>query len=197
MMKFFSRTRRAWFITLNLALVLAFVVAALPQPAMAATTADTSCNVKHTVQSGETLTSIADKYTVNWRDVATANSLLEPYTIYVSQVLCIPGQAASSTSGSTTTSKTPDVKVTKWTKTQLTVAITGFTPKLSYIFRSSANIWGDRTYYRLGRIRTDKNGAATVTLLLPKELRNQSELIVCAKNAINDVAVCKKFRPTE
>ena len=60
----------------------------------------------YTVQRGDCLYSIAQKYGVAWQDIATLNNIPGPnYTIYVGQVLVIPS------GGSTPTTKTGTVKV--------------------------------------------------------------------------------------
>ncbi len=43
------------------------------------------------VRSGDTLTGIAQRFGVRWRDIAAANALEEPYRIRVGQTLRIPG----------------------------------------------------------------------------------------------------------
>lgn len=44
----------------------------------------------HTVRPGESLYSIGQYYNVNWMEIARANGITAPYTIYVGQVLTIP-----------------------------------------------------------------------------------------------------------
>lgn len=57
--------------------------------------------VWYTVQSGDTLNSIAQRYSTTWSAIATANDLTNPSQIYVGQKLKIPTSAGSS--GGTTT----------------------------------------------------------------------------------------------
>ena len=52
--------------------------------------ASSSTYVTHVVQPGETLSSIAWKYGVNYWDIAALNGLANPNLIYVGQVLLIP-----------------------------------------------------------------------------------------------------------
>ena len=58
-----------------------------------------SSSSTYTVKSGDTLSGIGSKLGVNWKDIANANGIKSPYTIYPGQKLTIPG-------GSSTTSKT-------------------------------------------------------------------------------------------
>jgi LysM repeat protein len=58
--------------------------------------------VWHTVQPGETLSSIARRYGTTWQAIAQANNLSNPNQIYVGQKLKIPtGSSGGSTAGST------------------------------------------------------------------------------------------------
>jgi LysM repeat protein len=54
----------------------------------------------HTVQSGETLSSIAQRYGIGWQAIASANGLVNPNQIYVGQRLKIP-TTGGSTGGTT------------------------------------------------------------------------------------------------
>lgn len=67
------------------------------QPAPGATPQPTAASqVIHTVQAGETLSSIAAQYGVSWQEIAAANNITAPnYTIYRSQKLVIPGVTAT------------------------------------------------------------------------------------------------------
>ncbi|GAB4574094.1 MAG: hypothetical protein Kow0077_18910 [Anaerolineae bacterium] len=51
----------------------------------------------HTVQPGETLGKIAQRYGVSWRDIATANNIPNPNRVLVGQQLVINASASSST----------------------------------------------------------------------------------------------------
>jgi lysozyme len=58
--------------------------------------------VWHTVQPGETLSSIARRYGTTWQTVAQANSLSNPNQIYVGQKLKIPASSPGGSSGGST-----------------------------------------------------------------------------------------------
>ena len=81
--KSFSRLAiRAFYILL----VVAMLMSVMPtQQAQAA-----KCKFKHKVKAGETLIYIADLYQTDWKEIAEANDLKEPYILTVGQVLCIP-----------------------------------------------------------------------------------------------------------
>jgi LysM repeat protein len=67
------------------------------QPAPVAAPVTTSAPVYHTVQPGETLASIGRLYGLSWADIAAANGLTNPNTIYGGQQLLIPGSSAPGT----------------------------------------------------------------------------------------------------
>ena len=54
-------------------------------------TATPAPQVTHVVQQGETVFIISQQYGVPWPDIADANDLTSPYTIYSGQTLVIPG----------------------------------------------------------------------------------------------------------
>lgn len=47
-------------------------------------------NIIYTVSSGDSLSKIAKKYGIDWKDIAIVNKIGSPYTIYVGQKLIIP-----------------------------------------------------------------------------------------------------------
>ena len=75
-------------------LSIAFLVGILALMLLAPVAAS-AANQTHTVQNGETLTSIAAQYGVSVDSLAGANGIGSPNLIFVGQVLTIPGQAAS------------------------------------------------------------------------------------------------------
>lgn len=48
------------------------------------------CNIRYTVNSGEYLYSISHKFGISWQDIAKANNIGYPYTVYPGQQLIIP-----------------------------------------------------------------------------------------------------------
>jgi hypothetical protein len=170
---------------LSLLVALAVALAAFPQPALAATAG--TCDTKYTVQAGDTLTSIAAAYKINVQDLIAANDLKEPYTIYVNQVLCIPGVA--STTPGTTTPKGPTFTATlDGDFARLTIS--GFPSKTTFLVRAAS---GDRRlgpWVKLGRVPTGKTGAAKVSIKLPKGMRDNAAITLCLKNVYTDKLTC-------
>lgn len=62
------------------------------------TTTTSSNSSTYTVVSGDTLSGIGSKLGVNWKDIANANGISSPYTIYPGQKLTIPGKSNSTSS---------------------------------------------------------------------------------------------------
>lgn len=62
-----------------------------------ATQAAAGQQVTYVVTSGDTLSSIAASFGVNWSEIAAANNIPAPYTIYRGQKLVIPGVSATPT----------------------------------------------------------------------------------------------------
>src|SRR5512141_2716420 len=83
---------------LSYLVVLAFLVSAVPQPALAATSA--TCSKSYTVVAGDTLSSIATKYNTTVAILAQLNDLKHAYGLTIGQKICLP---ASATTPSTTT----------------------------------------------------------------------------------------------
>lgn len=69
----------------------------------------------HTVQQGETLSTIAQRYGTNWQAIANANGIVNPNQIYVGQKLKIPTAGSSgSTGGATGCRISHTVKAGEW-----------------------------------------------------------------------------------
>ena len=83
-----------------------------PTPTPTTTTTTTSPSATHTVQSGETMYSIARRYSVGVSDIANANGLVNSNLIYVGQQLTIPGADGTTTTTTTTPTPTPQPTTT-------------------------------------------------------------------------------------
>jgi LysM repeat protein len=75
---------------------------ATPPPADSQPPGTTTDAIWHTVQPGETLSSIARRYGTTWQDIAEANNIINPNHVDVGQKLKIPtsgGSSGGTTSG--------------------------------------------------------------------------------------------------
>nr|DAQ62394.1 MAG TPA: Cell wall hydrolase autolysin [Caudoviricetes sp.] len=64
----------------------------------------------YTVVKGDCLSVIGSKLGVNWKDIANANGITSPYTIYVGQVLNIPGKSNQNSNSEASNDTTYTVK---------------------------------------------------------------------------------------
>lgn len=83
------------YLLISLAVIL-LIAGSVPavQPVQAA-----SCAYYHYVSYGESLSSIGAAYGVPWKNIAAANGITSPYTIYPFQKLCIPSGAIIPSTG--------------------------------------------------------------------------------------------------
>ena len=148
-----------------------------------------TCASHYTVKSGDTLSKIASAYDVSLTQLADANNLKSPYTIFVGQSLCIPAGGSSTSSGGTTTT-VPSLTATK-SKETLTVQVKNYPKNTGYFIRVKPT--SGTSYEKVGTLYLDGkgNGKATITLT-SNQLIKASQLDVCLKNIINGKLYCTK-----
>ena len=184
-----SRLGRLAFMTLSLFLVLAVLAAAVPQSAGAAT-----CKFTHKVRAGESLIIIANLYQADWKEIAEANDLKEPYALTVGQKLCIPDGIAPGS----------DDTGTEGGKAKLTglpammhvlVVVENYPSNKVYNVRVGDGPSGNPTsnFYKVGRLKTNKKGNFEGYFRLPRELHVQEELTVCLKDPFTDSTYCSDY----
>lgn len=197
--------------TISALLLLAFLFSALPGTAFAANGSaapaglqDATCSKTHTVAAGDTLSAISVQYNVSVAEIASANSLQEPYTLSVGQQLCIPGAAqtaatpTATTSGSNSSSTTassgsgPSMTLSVDESMMLTIITKNFPTKSSFFVKIAAPGRGTLKYTKIGFLRTKKEGAVTKSFKIPKDFRKIETLVVCVKNASSDAQLCQK-----
>jgi LysM repeat protein len=176
-------------------LVLAVLVAALPQQSLAASVVeatDESCKSTYTVKSGDYLSRIADDFDISLTDLANANDLKSPYVIYVGQKLCIPGKSSSGSTGSTSSSSAgskASISVSK-SKDTITITTLNFPTKNSYYVKVDNARDNKREWSKVGVLNTGKESSVKASFKLPDALKNASSLNVCLKNIYTDAMVC-------
>lgn len=202
-----------------------FLILAIVWTAFAQTTAAcaAACKFKHKVQPGETLIYIGQLYQYDWREIAKANDIKEPYVLTSGQVLCIPGgtKPADTTTTTTTTEEGTTTKTTKKEPTMTTgasmnsvyIKVEGF-PKntvyyvnipdlYKYIPRTAPSAMATAQAEdvaaknidstRIGRIRTDKNGFWEGWFRIPFVVEQTLNMKVCLKNVMTDSLSCSSF----
>ena len=148
-----------------------------------------TCASHYTVKSGDTLSKIASAYGLSLTQLADANNLKSPYTIFVGQSLCIPAGGSGTSSGGTTTT-TPSFIVSK-AKETLTVQVKNYPKNTGYFIRVKP-ITGT-TWEKVGTLYLDGkgNGKDTITLT-STQLIKAAQLDVCLKNIISGKLYCTK-----
>jgi len=190
---FISPLRRLGLTTISLLLVLALLAGSAPAAALAAPLSVT-CAKNYVVQSGDTLSKIAVTYKLTVAELAAANNLKEPYTLFVGQQLCIPGTATTTTTTSTSTSSGPITA--EFDKNTVRLKFTDLTKNHGFAVKAAKVERGTLEWLRFGKFKSDKKGNASVTFKLPKRFRDATYLHICAKDLTNDKVVCARFRRT-
>lgn len=178
---------------LAILLTLALVAGAFPQVGVAAPAPSTTvtCARYHTVESGDTLSAISVKYDVSIAELAAANNLKEPYTLFVGQRLCIPGTASSTTTTTTTASKKTDWSASR-EGNYLIISVTNFPKKANYYVKIKKGILAVKEpWVKIGIFRTKKNTDVTRYFKLPKNFTEPTVFTVCIKNAKTDAVQCQ------
>lgn len=189
-MKVYSLSpRRLGIKAISLLLVLALLAASLPIAALAQTT----CARNYTVQSGDTLSKISVTYDISIAELATANNLKTPYSLYVGQVLCIPGSTTTTTTSTGTTTETDQVISATFNLTTVKLAFSKLGKNGNFVVKARKYDRTNDTWFKFGRFKANKNGKASVTLKLPKALRDATYIQICVKNVVNDKVECKRF----
>lgn len=181
-------TRRILNKALGLLIVMAIILASLPQFADAAT--DATCKATYTVKSGDYLTKIANEYDVTWLDIAEANDLKSPYVLFVGQKLCIPGKSTSgSTGGNTTSSGSASFTAVK-SQNSLTITTSNFPTKSFYYIKVDDPRDKRIEWNKVGTLSTGKETSVKKTVNLPADFKNATSVLVCLKNIYSDAQIC-------
>jgi len=181
-----NQSSRSVLIALSTLLVISIVSAVFVPPAFGAT-----CKFKHKVEPGETLSSIAALYGADWREIAEANNLKEPYVLQVDQVVCIPSGTKpddSDSDDSEQTSSGPEINV-QFGFTSILVEVKGLAKKTVYHLLVG-NYPGSYTT-NIARFKTNENGYYKEYFKLPNYYYLQSPSAqICVKNVWTDKTGC-------
>jgi LysM repeat protein len=176
--------------TLSITLAFTLLVAAAPQSVAAQT-----CKFRHTVKAGESLIIIANLYQTDWLEIAEANDLKEPYALTVGQKLCIPSGTApgaddtpSSEAGKPTLEGVPAMM-------HVLVLVENFPKNKVYNVRVGDGPSGNlnSTFFKVGRLKTNKNGKFEGYFRMPPELQVERSLVVCLKDPFTDKTTCSDY----
>jgi len=181
-----DRKCRCSVVLLSIFLVFTMLLSALPQYQAAAVT----CKYKHTVLAGETLTYIGYLYTVDWRDIAEANNIGEPYVIAAGQVLCIPSGTEPATTTTSKKGKEPKVDIVV-NLLRVLVAVENFPKKTSYYVKIFPA--GKSVSYHLGHFTTNKEGDFTGWFKISPSIPQTAQVRLCIKNVWTDAVTCLTY----
>jgi hypothetical protein len=177
----------------GLLMVFAFLAGTLPQPVMAA--ANVTCAKYHTVASGDTLSKISETYDVSVTEIASANSLTEPYTLYLGQRLCIPGTATTTTTTTSSSSKPKNTWAVERDGNFLVIDVANFPKKAVYYVKiKKGHQDTEEPWVKIGILKTKKNTDVIREFRLPKSFYNTPLITVCLKHAYSDALLCQPFR---
>jgi LysM repeat protein len=96
------KNRRVWQLIIALILVMNLFSVAAP---VQASNSNSSCSQYYLIQYGDTLYKIGVRFGISWPDIASANGIGYPYTIYYGTYICIPtGGSSYNYYGNTTSS---------------------------------------------------------------------------------------------
>jgi hypothetical protein len=162
------------------------------------------CKFKYKVQAGDTLIIVADLFQTDWQDIAEASELEEPYVLQVGQVLCIPNGVApqDTDSGQTsTTSPTGQASLTAEANFLNVAVIVENFPKNHVYYVRVANeaekvqypLANVPVFYKIGRLKTDKNGNYAGYFPLPKYFPLTQVLTLCLKDPFTDKTYCTDY----
>jgi hypothetical protein len=186
-----------WSRLISVMLLFALCLSALPQSGALASDAQASCKFKHKVEAGDTLAYLGQLYQVDWTKIADANDLKPPYLLIIDQVVCIPeGVKPDDTSTSTSTGSTankPTMTVVP-SFNSVVVAVVKFPKQAIY----NVQVYKKSNYvlYKIGRLRTNKEGAATESYQLPSYVLSAKNMVLCLKNVRTDAQSCVEYTNT-
>lgn len=153
-------------LALTIALNLVF---ALSTPVQASSVA---CVDHYTIQWGDTLYKIGLKYGVSWPDIAAANGIGYPYTIYAGTSLCIPAGGSGTSTGGIA------VAVTS-VKTDTSVGIQATNLPSKENFDVSIGKCYSASTTSVGSLKTDgKSGTFNLTYKIPSKFSGVSCLVI-------------------
>lgn len=215
---------KKWVVVLGMLLILfTFCLSFIPRsPTSAATPTPTQkgkkCKFYYRVQPGDTITYIGQLYQIDWREIAEANNLQEPYVLTPGDKLCIPGGVApeiteSETGEATITAKTEPTGAVVGGMGNVYLKLEHFPKNKSYnvIIRPRTSL----NSYRLNcftinypdpakpsveqcrPIRTDENGFFEGFLRIPTFIPNSPIHELCIKDVWTDDTLCTNFNDPE
>jgi hypothetical protein len=144
------------------------------------------------VEAGDTLTYLGNLYNIDWREIAEANDINEPYVLILGSVLCIPGgtKPSDTTTTTGTEGKEPTLVVVPQ-GTFIFVTVENFPPKTQYYVRVFPR--SGFVSYRIGHFLTNKEGDFSDWFKVPLFIPRTPSMAICVKNVWTDATSCVKY----
>ena len=128
------------------------------------------------------------------QNLVKVNNLVDPYTIFVDQYLCIPRKAPAY---SLTIPKYANNLAANFTVTRksnvLTISTSNF-PKKSAYYVKIADSTTPKKFTKVGILQIDKKQNVMVKFILSNKLRKTQNMQVCLKNSITDENICRPVK---
>lgn len=184
----FRRSFRLAILTLVFTLVMGLVAAAFPQPSFAAT-----CVTYYTIKPGDTTVKIARTFGLKWKQIAIANNITQWEKLEIGKTLCIPPkESPTEVPRPGTTAVTPRTKMTaSLSGDRLRVTLGGLSLKGVYTVKVRESTVSAGGWYKIGRLKIDKNETVIGFYQLPRELVDDPSVRVCLKNGTTDEVICQ------
>lgn len=176
----YSPSQRILGVLISAMMILVLILAALPQPAQAA-----SCQAYYTVKKGDKTGTIAKAYGVKWIEIAAANSLQKPYKLVEGQQLCIPFRQSLVLKNKLMVQSINNL---------IKITTSNFQNGGNYYVKVRDVTAGAGEWYKIGKMKVPADRKVTSSYLLPGALRNAVYLQVCLKNGINNDLFCQTVR---
>ncbi|HEX7974396.1 MAG TPA: LysM domain-containing protein, partial [Anaerolineales bacterium] len=174
-------------VALSVLLALSFFAALLPQAALAAPAAATTCTAYHTIRSGDSTARIAHTYGLTWKEIAAANKLAASYTLKVGARLCIPAVSTTSSSSATTGARFTVNLIGSGDRFSITTAGFSGVHKFNVKVRDASTSKG--TWYVLGRLSTEETSKNRTIFTFPSQLAGRG-VAICLKDLTTDDLIC-------
>jgi LysM repeat protein len=165
------------------------VMAAFPQPGLAAVNTTAPCVAHYTVKPGDTTGKIAHTYRLGWWEIAKANNRKPTTPIKAGESLCIPpkGWASQVVIGTMAASATGK---------NLTVTISDVPYRYTWYVKVNDTQKKISGTSKVGQMLVPANTKVAKTFLLPPALWKAPHLYVCIKNATTDDRICQPIAHT-
>jgi hypothetical protein len=156
------------------------------------------CKFYYKVQAGDTIIGIGALYQYDWREIADANRLKEPYVLTPGDKLCIPGGVAPEvTTSETGTGKTVTAKVEPTGTVgggyfNVYIKLEHFPKRTVYVVRLQPKT--SPVFYKIGQIRTDDKGFFEDWLRIPLYIPYAPIHQLCLKDVWTDETACTDFK---